>query len=368
MTTGTIIRDLRYSATTSCGVDNNVGIIHTKSWSGDDDPELHHKENTYVMSRTTESNPLCTYRVKGSNDPWLTGSYEACGFGIVPPFYFLDIDDNDHIALINRLGTKIRGHNFNAGVFLGEGRESMAMIIDRTNRLRKFYGGIRKGNVPAALTALGLKVKSSRKGSTVNSAFLEYRYGWSPLVKDLHEAANAFFAITNRPLTRVYRASYKKEVDLTETTTSSVISGKTSITRRLRCYMEEDYSPWDSLGLTDPSEVIWELVPFSFVFDWFIPFGNYLSARGVVGDIGTAAVWQTDYRRLYKKRLNFDTPWWSYDIVGPGRYSNLVNMERKAVTLTVPKPKLNTFKQIGDFSKLRDAVSLFIAVGKHDRK
>jgi hypothetical protein len=32
------------------------------------------------------------------------------------------------------------------------------------------------------------------------------------------------------------------------------------------------------LGLLNPAEVIWELVPFSFVADWFLPIGDYLSA------------------------------------------------------------------------------------------
>lgn len=31
-------------------------------------------------------------------------------------------------------------------------------------------------------------------------------------------------------------------------------------------------------GLLNPLEVIWELVPFSFVADWFLPIGDYLSA------------------------------------------------------------------------------------------
>lgn len=32
------------------------------------------------------------------------------------------------------------------------------------------------------------------------------------------------------------------------------------------------------LGITNPAELIWELVPYSFVIDWFVPVGNYLSA------------------------------------------------------------------------------------------
>jgi hypothetical protein len=33
-----------------------------------------------------------------------------------------------------------------------------------------------------------------------------------------------------------------------------------------------------SLGITNPLLVAWELVPFSFVVDWFLPIGNYLES------------------------------------------------------------------------------------------
>lgn len=35
------------------------------------------------------------------------------------------------------------------------------------------------------------------------------------------------------------------------------------------------------LGLLNPEIVAWELLPFSFVADWFIPIGSYLEARSI---------------------------------------------------------------------------------------
>lgn len=35
---------------------------------------------------------------------------------------------------------------------------------------------------------------------------------------------------------------------------------------------------FSSLGLINPLEIIWELVPYSFVVDWFLPVGNWLSS------------------------------------------------------------------------------------------
>jgi hypothetical protein len=38
----------------------------------------------------------------------------------------------------------------------------------------------------------------------------------------------------------------------------------------------EEMSFERNLGLTDPLSVAWELIPYSFVVDWFVPIGTYL--------------------------------------------------------------------------------------------
>jgi hypothetical protein len=35
---------------------------------------------------------------------------------------------------------------------------------------------------------------------------------------------------------------------------------------------------FSSLGLINPLEIVWELLPYSFVVDWFLPIGNWLSS------------------------------------------------------------------------------------------
>jgi hypothetical protein len=46
--------------------------------------------------------------------------------------------------------------------------------------------------------------------------------------------------------------------------------------------MEEEISFGRSLGLTDPFQVLWEITPFSFVFDWFLPVGAFLENLAVI--------------------------------------------------------------------------------------
>jgi hypothetical protein len=46
--------------------------------------------------------------------------------------------------------------------------------------------------------------------------------------------------------------------------------------------MEEELSFGRSLGLTDPLSVVWEIIPYSFVVDWFLPVGTYLENLNVI--------------------------------------------------------------------------------------
>jgi hypothetical protein len=63
------------------------------------------------------------------------------------------------------------------------------------------------------------------------------------------------------------------------------------------------------LGLTNPVEVLWELVPFSFVIDWALPIGSFISQFDaslgwtfVDGSITRA------YRREATKKRSIKTP------------------------------------------------------------
>jgi len=51
-----------------------------------------------------------------------------------------------------------------------------------------------------------------------------------------------------------------------------------SYSARYIAELYEDISLNRSLGLVDPVQIAWEVVPYSFVVDWFLPIGTYLSA------------------------------------------------------------------------------------------
>jgi hypothetical protein len=364
MTTGTIIRDDRRTVIIDGVSHAQVGDYFRKNWSGLDDPINHSKENTYDMSVEATRNPLCQYRLRGSNDPWITSDYNGSGFGVVPPLDFATLTENDQIQLILKLDQEIRGHQFDASVFLGESKEAMQMVATRTSQIYQGLMSLRRGNVAGFAKAIGVRSRNPRYGGSVidpGKVWLEYEYGWRPLVHDLNDGAEAFFALTNKPLTKTYKASKKVRNQLPETTSSSLITGEAVTIRALRAVVKENYTPWQSLGLDSPVSVAWELLPWSFVADWFIPFGNYLQARACLSRLNAAEISQTDKTYIFKQRLNFETPYWSYDIVGPGAAVKLVNVSRRSnVSLAVPTPRLKTMDKIATFRHMADAVALLL--------
>jgi hypothetical protein len=68
---------------------------------------------------------------------------------------------------------------------------------------------------------------------------------------------------------------------------NKVVQGSTttldqgSIKIRYTVYFQIDYPEMPNitrLGLTNPPQLAWELIPFSFVFDWLLPIGDWLSS------------------------------------------------------------------------------------------
>jgi hypothetical protein len=109
---------------------------------------------------------------------------------------------------------------------------------------------------------------------------LELQYGWLPLLSTCFESMQAFEAISNGPRTKVFFASAVegRKYDL-GSPSPSIGSSPVNIKvgRRLQYEMYEELSVPRQLGLEDPLSIAWELTPWSFVIDWFFPFGNYLS-------------------------------------------------------------------------------------------
>jgi hypothetical protein len=300
---------------------------------------------------------------------------------------------NDDIALLGRLREKIVGTSFDATVFLGEGREALDMIFNAATRIRKSLTQLKRGNVIAAGRELGilpdntgrirsihfqttgkgpkylpLRVPPPGKTGTISETaakvWLEWSYGWLPLVNDCGNAAEYLAARLQAPLYKEYRVSLKVPLraQFSQDYVTTVQKGyiRTSILARLT-----EIDQVKLLGFTDPAAVIWELTPWSFVADWFIPIGNYLQARGLAQSISGTFV-TTKVTRKYERandiRDTRDVQGYLSNSFENNFYSRLqILMERTvSSSLNVPKPSFRNLSDVPSWKRAANAVSLLV--------
>jgi hypothetical protein len=172
-----------------------------------------------------------------------------------------------------------------AAVTLAEWTQSHNMIVKRATQLlnvAKSVKALRSGNV-RHLEAFSTGIPKGFRPKSRDSAnlWLEYHFGWTPLMQDIYDAVQVLSAI---PPALGIRATgrWLEPIDST--------SGVNPIYRRLGSYecktlvggevyvSNPNLALANQLGLINPATVAWELVPFSFLVDWFLPVGKFLDS------------------------------------------------------------------------------------------
>ncbi len=196
---------------------------------------------------------------------------------------------NDALAsnkALSRLMTKIRDDSTaSAAVTLAEWHRSHDMIVTRGTQLlnvAKSIRALRRGDV-RHLGGFSLNVPSGFRPKSKGAAnlWLEYHFGWSPLVQDIY---NAVKVLSAEPPSNRVRATgrWLEPIDQTQ--------GSNPVYRRIGTYecktlcgaevyvSNPNMALANQLGFINPATVAWELVPFSFLVDWFLPVGRFLES------------------------------------------------------------------------------------------
>lgn len=202
----------------------------------------------------------------------------------------------DDYALYSALEEQYDMGDFNAGIFAGEIGKTADMIADRARQLARAGLAAKRGNFARAAQILGggrrtgtrhpagrkpPKDVSNPDGQRVSDGWLELQYGWLPVIRDVYSLSDTISKI-DKPRTKriVARHNIRLKPIHTYYYSSSATSGGGRYGKQIVAYITEDIPSWpEALGLTDPELIAWELTPFSFVADWFIPIGGWLQAR-----------------------------------------------------------------------------------------
>jgi len=193
----------------------------------------------------------------------------------------------------SRIVTKLKDQKVNVGLVLAELNKTAGTIADAARRIAYAYEAVRSRNISGALRILagGDLSRTKKVRPSLGSAakdWLAIQYGWTPLLKDVYGAAEELARVTTyqAPVQSVSSrcgttddeshsgidagASYPKH--------STNIKGQVTINGRVEYRVSSQMAATAAnTGITNPQSIIWELVPYSFVVDWFLPVGNYLN-------------------------------------------------------------------------------------------
>lgn len=225
------------------------------------------------------------------------------------------------------------------------------------------------------------KYKSWALSDIVAQVWLELRYMWRPLVYDMMAMEEAYCRMSEQRVGSLQR-SYASDTKSGTTARSFTGSWRGPFTTGGGGAFAPFYTQVETVTITghaavgvtvdtravtmtDPLVTAWELVPFSFVFDWFITFGSMLSAFSpfASSQLQFATYSETTIRELRTSVIPVNTP--KFPVVeGSASPSMTVTTETSYVrSLEQPTPTLSLDINL-NVSKIIDLVALWSVLNR----
>lgn len=205
------------------------------------------------------------------------------------------------------VASKIHNQEYDFGQTLGELPETIGFLALTSSKLLRAYLAVRRGHYRYAASLLGLnprgsKVQKAIKGSkTAAQVWLSLQFGWKPLLNDIYQLYHV--TQTGLPKARLLVKVNHRDA-LYEPPEIYSFNTKGSVKGTFVRGVEYGYSlgisnqgllDLNNLGLANPLSIAWELLPMSFVLDWFLPIGGFFQTLG--SGIGLSI--NDGYRTLY---------------------------------------------------------------------
>lgn len=175
-------------------------------------------------------------------------------------------------AAMNKAISEFSDMKANMAATFAERQSTIDMIANRSMQAFNSLRALKRGDLSKAIRILkGGRDPKSKKTAALQ---LEWAYGWAPLIGDLSTICSKEFPpnpevfiseSVSRPI------NYQHGNMRTEGKHRSTCSFIARLDSPLVASAEK-------LGLINPALVAWELVPFSFIVDWFVPIGTYLDS------------------------------------------------------------------------------------------
>lgn len=247
-----------------------------------------------------------TYSADGSRYGFMTTGVITLGTGSSASFY--DLSNKVaalRSAVVSKATSKVLGNlkadGANFAIMAAELPQTIELIRTTFMRLAEARRALVTGDFTGFCRSLGIQgsrrskarfesMFSKDKWRAIADAWIEYIYGWKPLLQDVYDAIKFFESKDKMSMWSTTRA-VSTATDNTSKTVSfgydglmaAQVNQQLSVSCRIQLEWAETPGAQKArlaalVGLTNPASVAWEKLPWSFVVDWALPIGAWLNS------------------------------------------------------------------------------------------
>lgn len=275
---------------------------------------------------------------------------------------------------------KLSSVTTNLGEAFATRAQTVDMIAKTANKLNAVVHNLAKKNPIGALKALGIDKASlgkqwdKKNDKSLSGQWLEMQYGWKPLLGDIYSAIDIQPDLLRTSVRQSFQWSDSFSIESPDRPfpgfpfategTGFKTSGNLRHYGTIRADLlltDQNAKNAHEYGLDNPALLAWELLPFSFVADWFIPVGNYLESLGALHgfEVVDSSVTHNSHALYQTEMFGRNTV---YDMqreskVTPGR--TFVDIKTKKRTLGIPPMPLPSVKSPLSVTHALNAIALF---------
>jgi hypothetical protein len=294
------------------------------------------------------------------------------------PVQQADINALDATAR-NKLRLKAKDQKSNLLQVYAEREQTARLFGEVALKITRSLAALKKFDYNSAAHALGLRLSRRQKqrmsrnknldaDGFMSKSWLELQYGWKPLLNDVYGSAELIAQKNIREVIdkATAQASRKfEDVQVLKPRNWTVTTRRvTEYTIKYGVYYStsELQHTLAQVGLTNPALIAWELLPWSFVIDWFIPIGNFIGSWDATIGLDFYKGYKTVFVRQYyvsSAKATYvgsypETEFWRGTAETSGK---LVTVKRTVLT-SFPMSGLPSFKNPISFDHVANAMAL----------
>jgi hypothetical protein len=217
-----------------------------------------------------------------------------CGGGVETPLpsFPTDLDNR----AVNDALKKLKNQDVNLATSFAERKQTIDTVADGAKTIANIVRAAKSKN-PKAFERMAkagkpsvLKKSKDLADKHAHDVWLQMKYGWDPTVadvygavKDLHDAdalnSNRYMCTVKghtrredhlrRSFTAVFGSLYQEIAVADDVDFKVLVRLDYGLSNPILANLSQ-------MGITNPVELAWEELPYSFVADWFLPIGDYL--------------------------------------------------------------------------------------------